>query len=111
MNLDTKTDSNWSQMRQIAVSGEFIERVPERIPFIELSWAGAKLLADELKVLSTNTSPNRDYNSYPYGDYRTNNSQINYPLEYKDDRIPAKERVLAVIINDKVKAYRFQDFK
>ncbi len=107
---DRETDSNWSQMRQQSVSGEFISTIPVIIPYVEMTWAGAKKLASTVKILSDNNSRGRDYNKYPYGDYRTNNERINYPLDFKDDRLPAKERVLAIIINNKAKAYRFEHF-
>lgn len=108
---DRTSDSNWQQMRQLAVSGPYMQRVPEIIPYAEMTWEGARKLDSELVVMTENTGEDRNYDEYPYGEYRTNNEQINYPLDVFDQRIPAKERVLAVIINDHVKVYRFSDFE
>ncbi len=108
---DRTTDSSWPQMLQQAVNGDLIETVPNILPSFEMTWAAARKLDDEIKVLSDDTGFGRDYNQYPYGDYRTNNDFISYPLNYTDDRIPEKERVLAVIINGVAKVYRFSHFE
>lgn len=108
---DRLTESNWSQMLQQAVHGDLIETIPEVLPYLEMTWAAARKLDDQLKVLSENTGFGRDYDQYPYGDYRTNNDFISYPLNFRDDRIPNKERVMAVIINGRAKVYRFSHFE
>jgi hypothetical protein len=108
---DRSTDSNWSQMLQQAVNGDLIETIPQVLPSFEMTWAAARRLDDEIKVLSEDTGFGRDYDQYPYGDYRTNNDFIAYPLNFTDDRIPEKERVMAVIINGVAKVYRFSHFE
>ncbi len=108
---DRFADSNWPQMLQQAVNGDFIETIPEVLPYFEMTWEAARKLDDQLKVLSENTGFGRDYDQYPYGDYRTNNDFISYPLNFNDDRVPNKERVMAVIINGRAKVYRFSHFK
>jgi len=111
MLYDRQTESIWSQMRQLAVFGENITKVPQTIPYVEITWEGARKLSTQLRVLTEDTGEVRNYDLYPYGDYRTNNDQINFPLDVEDDRIPAKERVLGVILNNRVKVYRFEHFK
>jgi len=108
---DRQTESIWSQMRQLSVYGQNISKVPETIPYVEMTWEGARQLDIQLKVLTQETGQVRNYDTYPYGDYRTNNDQINFPINVEDDRVPAKERVLAVIINERVKVYRFEHFE
>lgn len=106
---DRQTNSNWSQMRQQSVNGEFIGRVPEKIPYLEMTWAGAKKLAKELLLMSNETGFGINYSDYPYGNYRTSERLIT-PVDFIDNRIKNKERVLAVIVNQKVKVYQFSNF-
>lgn len=107
--FDRQTDSNWSQMKQLVVNGTYISRTPEILPYFEMTWSGAKKLSNQLYVLSEDTGSGRNYDDYPYGDYRTTD-RINFPLSYEDERVPPKERVLGVIVDGAVKVYRFSDF-
>jgi hypothetical protein len=107
---DRQTESNWVQILQQSVNGPYITVAPKRIPSLEITWSGARNLAENLQVLSEDTGFNRDYNLYPYGEYRTNDV-ISYPVNYEDTRVPGKERVLAVIIDGKAKVFRFGDFE
>jgi hypothetical protein len=61
-------------------------------------------------TVTTNTGFSRSYGVYPYGDYKTNNEKLLFPVSPMDERIPAKERVLAIIDDKKAKVYRFKDF-
>lgn len=61
-------------------------------------------------VLTEKTGYNRDYTYYPYGVYQTLNEMIFFPVSNRDDRLPAKERAYAVLLNGKAKVYRFGDF-
>lgn len=108
---DRLTGSNWPQMLQKAVNGELIETTPTLLPLFEMTMEAVRMLDDQVKILSEDTGFGRDYDLYPYGDYRTNNDFISYPLHYTDDRVPQKERVLAVLINGVAKVYRFEHFE
>jgi hypothetical protein len=107
---DRKTNSNWSQIRLDCVNGELIGNSIATIPLIETTWATWKSMYPQTKVISLQTGHSRNYNRYPYGDYRTNHNNIIFPFSPKDDRLPAKERVHGVIIDGKAKAYRFTQF-
>lgn len=110
---DRQTDSYWSQIMQRAVHGNFIGKGPDNTEVaLEMTWAGVKLLKNGIiNLLSDNTGFDRNYSFYPYGDYKTNHERLSFPLTYEDNRIPNKERVMAVIINEKSKVYRFEHFK
>ncbi|MDN5200074.1 DUF3179 domain-containing (seleno)protein [Fulvivirgaceae bacterium BMA10] len=111
---DDITDSNWSQIKATSVNGAYKSLESNNLAFKEMNWEAAKMLSQNgsvIKVLSEDTGFSRDYDIYPYGDYRTNHNRISYPLKFEDDRVPSKERVLGVLINDKAKAFRFQDFE
>jgi len=108
---DRKTGSNWSQMRIQSINGPLISSTVTTYPLVETSWATAKLIYPDAKVVTSNTGFSRNYNSYPYGDYRTNHSSFIFPTSGDDNRLNAKERVLGVFNDDKTKAYRISDFE
>ena len=110
MPYDRATDSYWSQMRLDCVKGSFSGTRIEFVPLVETTWATWKQLYPDSRVLNTNTGFDRDYGRYPYGPYRTNNSMLIFPIEPDDPRLPRKERVLGIIVNEVAKAYRFNNF-
>jgi hypothetical protein len=61
-------------------------------------------------VVSTQTGHSRNYGNYPYGNYKSTNSLI-FPVANDDNRLHKKERVLALFIEENVKAYRFNSFE
>ena len=107
---DRKTDSNWSQMQLECVNGKLAGEKPKIYHSFETSWGTWRAMYPNSTVVSSNTGFSRNYNRYPYGDYRSNNNSLLFPVDNLDNRVPAKERVHGVIIRDKVKAYRFKDF-
>jgi len=56
--------------------------------------------------MKTITVYNRNYGRYPYGAYKSNNNLL-FPVSNTDNRLNAKERVLAVIIDGDAKAFQF----
>lgn len=108
--FDRLTDSNWSQILLESVNGELIDTDVKTYQVIETTWKTWKELYPDTKVVSTNTGFNRNYQRYPYGDYRTNHGNILFPFEPMDDRLPNKERVHGIIIGGDAKVYRFNSF-
>ncbi len=107
---DRSTGSNWSQMRLDCVNGPLQSTKISTYQLIETTWETWKRMYPNSSVVSTNTSYNRNYNRYPYGDYLTNNSYFIFPVKPEDDRLPSKERVLGIITDKRVKAFRFSNF-
>ncbi|RKE04942.1 DUF3179 domain-containing (seleno)protein [Marinifilum flexuosum] len=107
---DRQTSSNWSQMLQTCVQGDLIESKTDNLFVLETSLETWSLISSAGRILSTNTGHNRSYDINPYGSYPTN-STINFPINFADDRLHPKERVLGIIVNGKAKAYRFESFK
>ncbi len=102
---DRRSDSNWSQMQLRSVNGQ---RAGQRIvtyPVVETTWRTFKALYPDALVMNTNTNFSRNYQEYPYGDYRTNNDLILFPIDHPDDRLPAKDRGLGILINESSKFY------
>ncbi len=104
---DRKTNSNWSQMLLKSVNGSLIGTETSNFQVIETTWKTWKEMFPNSKVISTSTGFNRNYSSYPYGDYRTNHNALLFGIEPDDNRIPRKERVLGIITVGKAKVYRF----
>jgi hypothetical protein len=107
---DRKTDSNWSQMRNDCVNGELQGQVATTFMVLETSWKTWEDMFPETAVISTNTGISRSYGVYPYGDYKTNNDKLIFPLNPDDNRLDRKERVHGVLINGKAKVYQFSSF-
>jgi len=107
---DRETDSNWSQLLLKSVNGKLAGTRPVIHNLVETSWKTWKTMYPDTKVLSLNTGHNRNYGQYPYGTYKTSESLI-FPVGNTDSRIHLKERVLAVIENDKAIAFRFDQLE
>ncbi len=104
---DRLTDSNWSQLALTCVNGTLKGQKVKTYRMIETTWRTWKELYPNSTVVSMNTGFSRKYGRYPYGDYKTNDDKLLFPVNVTDDRLPAKERVLAVVIDEAVMAYRF----
>lgn len=107
---DRETDSLWSQMRLDCVNGELKGMEVETYPVVETTWLTWKKMYPGTKVLSRNTGYNLSYGNYPYGNYRTEDSYLIFPVANEDNRIPNKERVLGVVLDGVVRIYKFTDF-
>lgn len=106
---DRATQSNWSQMKMQCVNGSLIGTSASVLPLIETSWKTIKQAYPNAKVVTTETGYSRSYDLYPYGDYKTNNDLLIFPVSPDDTRLPRKERVLGAFINGINRAYKFQD--
>lgn len=108
---DRATDSYWSQMRLDCVSGSLIGSKVSTFSIIETTWKTWKSAFPNSLVLNTDTGHDRNYNEYPYDDYRTNHSNIIFPIGNEDNRLPAKERVLGLVSGDTKKVYSIELFE
>lgn len=106
--FDRETKSNWAQILNESVNGQLIGEKAELISLVETDWKTWRTMYPTTKALSLNTGFSRTYGVYPYVDYKTNNDYFLFPVP-KDNRLPLKERVLAVIDGTDARAYRFTD--
>ena len=107
---DRNTDSNWSQIKLECVNGELIGDKPELINVIETNWKTWKTLYPNSKVLSKDTGFSRNYNNYPYGPYKTNNTYFIFQPTILNSALPNKERIYAIISENESKVYQFASF-
>ena len=106
---DRISGSNWSQMLLKSVNGSLEGTNSKNIFAIETTYSTARIISSDFQQMTTDTGHSRDYTRSPYGNYPANSS-IMFPINFDDNRLHAKERVLGVIINGKAKAYRFTSF-
>lgn len=110
MPYDRATNSIWSQLELKCVNGKLIGETPKITILPEMKWGLWKTLYPQTKLVSTNTGHQRNYNNYPYGNYKTDNQYFIFPVDPLKNNIQAKERVHAIINNDEAKVYRFGKF-
>jgi Protein of unknown function (DUF3179) len=97
---DRQTESWWQQLSAEAVVGELTGTRLKVLPSQTLSWADFKRIHPGGDVLSRNTGAERDYGSTPYVGYDRPDSEPFLFGEETDDRLPPKERVVAVFSKD-----------
>ncbi len=108
---DRATNSNWSQILGKSVNGDLRDQCIEIYPIIETTWKNWKKIYPDAQVMSNQTGFfNNNYSAYPYGAYRTSNSYLVFPVSPLDNRLPAKERVLALINNNNALSFQFENF-
>ncbi len=107
---DRNTDSLWSQLELKCVNGKQLGDEPELLRVVETNWGTWKKLYPFTKVLSLQTGFNRNYDFYPYGDYKTNHGFFLFTVKPSNSALPNKERVYAVIDDDVSKVYQFSKF-
>jgi len=103
---DRNTDSNWSQINLDCVNGPLRGKKVTTFQLVETTWEVWRRMYPQTKVVSLNTGFSRNYQFYPYGNYRTAEGTI-FPYTPRDTRLHEKERVHGIIVKNKVKAYRF----
>ena len=107
---ERETGSEWSQILMKGVHGWYKGRTAETFKTVETSWATARQLFPDGRVLNIETGFDRPYGEYPYGDYREASARLLFPVVPLDERLHLKERVHGIAINDKSKVYRFNNF-
>lgn len=107
---DRETDSHWSQLLNKAVEGPEQGQQADLYPLVETTWETWKMIFPDSKVLSRQTGFDRPYGEYPYGDYKTAQTRLFFPVVPVDQRIPLKERVLGIQIDEKARVYRLGAF-
>ncbi|KAA3617712.1 MAG: DUF3179 domain-containing protein [Calditrichaeota bacterium] len=110
---DRLTDSYWSQMKNQCVGGDLIGTFPKNEILVETTYKTVKNMFQDARVLSDKTGyySTEQYAVYPYGDYKTNNNRLLFPISNSDNRIPGKERVMGIVINGEARAYRFESLE
>ncbi|MCH7761187.1 DUF3179 domain-containing protein [candidate division TA06 bacterium] len=121
---DRATESLWSQMRLDCIQGG-LKGTPQKVlEVIETTWKTWKELNGNVTLVVSDKKsdiegkcilepcyrgPYTD-NNYPYGNYRTSDILLGFPLTFDDPRLNRKDRIHGVIVTGKTKAYPFKAF-
>jgi len=107
---DRRTTSLWSQMMQTSIHGLRIRERPTNIQVIETKFSTLQQMYPDATVLTRDTGHNRDYDRYPYNDYKTS-SDLLFPANNNDNRLHRKERVMGVLVAGSTsKVYQLNGF-
>lgn len=107
---DRETESYWSQMLDRAVAGSMEGESREKYRLIEMTWKAWKDAYPNGKVLSGITGFDLNYTIFPYGDYRTNNNNILFPIEREDDRLERKARTHGIFYSQNLVVFPISAF-
>ncbi len=104
---DRQTESWWQQFSGEALVGELMGKQLEILPSQTLSWEDFRQKFPEGDVLSRDTGFDRDYGRNPYEGYDRPDEQPFLFDGETDDRLPAKERVAAVFVDEEAAVVPF----
>jgi len=107
---DRETGGLWSQMLEQSIWGENIQRIPDRIQVVETSWGTWQAMYPETTILSEDTGFSRDYDAYPYDNFRQDNRLLFPVNNSNDNRLHRKERVLGINVGESSKVYPIGSF-
>ncbi len=102
-------ESLWSQVKTEGISGPAAEMSLDALPLELTTWSNWQTRYPNTRVLTPRTGHARDYSRSPYGDYLSN-SRLMFPVNPRSDRLPTKERVLAVWTETGARAYPESSF-
>jgi hypothetical protein len=106
---DRETGSRWSQMLEQAVEGPRSSDRPQRIQVIETTWGTWVNMYPDSLVMNRDTGYSRDYDAYPYDDYRFSDELL-FPVSNTDNRLHPKERVIGIRSGTSSKVYQLAGF-
>ena len=103
----------WPQMLSVARCGPAEGRILTMYRSTEMQWEDWVALHPDTRVLGSETGYDRNYHLYPYGSYEAEENDftlIPIPLPLRDERRPAKERVLGIPFGDEGRGARVFPF-
>ena len=106
---DRNSGSRWSQMLQQSVQGSRVREQPARIQVVETRWSTWQAMYPDSFVLTRVTSYSRDYDAYPYANYRAN-EELLFPVERQDNRLHPKTRIIGIHGSTASKVYQVSGF-
>lgn len=107
---DRQTETWWQQFTGKGLIGEYAGRHLEEYPASIVAFEAFSSQHPDGPVLSRRTGHNRPYGDNPYRGYdRVDQSPFMFDGE-TDSRLPPMERVLAIRVDDRFRAYPFGEF-
>ena len=106
---DRETGSRWSQMLEQSVQGPRRSDRPQRVQVVETKWSTWQAMYPDSFVMMRSTGFDRDYDAYPYNDYRFS-EELLFPVSNTDNRLHPKERVIGIHGGGASKVYQIGGF-
>lgn len=105
---DHKTESLWSQIKAMAITGARMGERLQPLPLLHTNWKAWRRLHPETDVLSRRTGHRRDYSRDPYAGYAFS-SALFFPVDHHDSRLPPKTWVVGLELAGKARAWALKD--
>ena len=106
---DRQTDTVWSQMLQTAVNGPRIGQRAEAVQIIETKFSTLRSMYPDALVMTRDTGHVRNYDNYPYGDYRES-GELLFRTAPRAPLLHAKERAIGIHSQSTAKIYQIAGF-
>ncbi len=106
---DRDSGSRWSQMLELAVQGSRRSERPQRIQVVETTWGTWLAMYPDSFVMTRSTGFDRDYDAYPYNDYRFSEDLL-FQVSSTDNRLHPKKRVIGIRSGGASKVYQIDGF-
>ncbi len=108
---DKETESLWQQITLEAIVGELLGSKLTPMVVDTMRWKQWRETFPQTKVLSRETGYQRDYESYPYGDYESSR-EVYFPVERGvDEEIHPKTVVYGIVVGGEAKAYPLEQIE
>ena len=103
---DRETESLWSQMLKLAISGDMKGTTLKLLNSQNTTWKDWRNTHPDTLVLSKETGYSRNYSRNPYAGYKKQRG-LYFPVSGVDPRYHPKQATLGVELNGKFKAYPY----
>jgi len=107
---DHQTESLWSQILTLAISGPLKGSRLAPIPTAHTTWREWRNRYPQTQVLSFDTGFRRRYGASPFADYQRSRDLM-FPVENRSNRYVTKAKVLGVSVDGQTKAYPFKELR
>jgi len=107
---DRQTESLWSQIKKIAVTGPMKGTELKSLPLTNTTWRDWRTRYPESMVLSTDTRFRRNYEVDPYPNYGRD-GKLYFPVAEENRQYRRKSLVMGLEIDGGFKAYPFEELK
>lgn len=107
---DKQTESLWSQLEMLSVTGKYSGSELEILPTEQTTWKEWKSKYPKTKVQSIETGYSRDYRKNPYEGY-DQTEKLMFEVENQNEKYANKELTLGIEVNGIYKAFPFSELE
>ncbi len=107
---DRQSNSLWSQIKKMAVTGQMKGTRLDAIPLSNTTWREWQARHPDTQVLSVDTGYRRNYAINPYGGY-SQSGRLYFPVSEENSQFGRKSVMLGLEINGQFKAYPLAELR